>query len=318
MALPVLAKTWQYNVNQTLSGTTPGEHMRNVMFKAASTMLGFATLPWIHWGSCDGATANNNSSTNLWIDVGDVIKNSYMVLENPKNGMQVCLRLNNDNPYTVTFVVSLGGEFGSVGSGGTGTDGSTTARPTAGDEIVFLDNATFISDNVMTFRLHVQHSTDGACTRVILYRSSVPIIFWIFDEVSNPITGFARPVAGMKQSNSNVDQCTYSVWNDAANMWGRISGTNFAMYLTCEGLIAGTLGEQLTSADDDTLARPIMPIGLASLTGSHRGRKGALYDLWWGSSSAGNGNTYPDDATKVLAQFGHLIFPWNGTTPGIS
>ena len=320
MALPTKIKTWQYNVNQTLSGTTPATNTANVLFGIASSMWGFATLPWIHWGSCNGATFNNNvASPNKWVSAANVVKNSYMVLENPKNGMQVCLHLVNDNPYTGTFAVSLGGAFGSVGSGGTGTDGSLTNRPTAGDELVFLNNTAFGTGLfVTTYRLHVQHSTDGACTRVVLYLSTVPIHMWIFDEVSNPIPGFTLPVAGIQVSDNSTSRCTYGIWNDNANMYGRIGGTNFAMYMTCEGAVTSTVGEQATFADDDTGEWPIMPIGLLSTSGSHRGRKGALYDLWWGSTAAGNGNTYPDDASKTFAQFGHLVFPWNGTTPGIS
>jgi len=74
----------------------------------------------------------------------------------------------------------------------------------------------------------------------------------------------------------------------------------------------------MTHQDDDTLEWPIMPIGLLSTTGMHRGRKGALYDIWWGSTAAGSGNTYPEDGSNQFVQFGHLIFPWNGSTPEIA
>lgn len=322
MALPVKIKTWQSDNNQTFSGTTANENGQKVMFGIVGSLLGFATLPWTHWGSCDGVTANNDSATNLWVDTGDIVTGvtrSYMVLENPTNGMQVCIWFGQGTlTYYATIAVSLNGEFGAAGSGGTGVDGTTTTRPTAGDEIVLLNNSGFLpAAAVATYRLHVQHSSDGECSRVVMHYVNETLLMWILDAVSDPITGFTLPVAGMT-FNGTTTQTTYAVWNDLPNMWGQIGGDNFQMYLTCEGAVTSTVGEQINFADDDTGEWPIMPMGLMSKVGSHRGRKGSLYDLWWGSTAAGNGNTYPDDASKAFAQFDHIVYPWDGTTPSTS
>ena len=324
MALPVKVKTWQYNNNQSISGSDTNVNGQNVMFAIVSSMLGFGTLPWTHWGSSDGVTANNNSASNLWTDASKIIskttQKSYMVLENPATGMQVCIHMafGGDVTWYATIAVSLNGEFGAVGSGGTGTDGTNNTRPTAGDELVLHNNAEFLnSAAVATYRLHVQHSTDAECTRVIVHHNNVAITVWLLEAVSDPITGFTLPVAGMLCSGTG-EKFTYANWNDTPRMYGQIGGTNFPMYLTCEGAIGSMVGEHVNFADDDTNEWPLMPMGLLSLSGTHRGRKGSLYDIWWGSTAAGNGNTYPDDATKVLAQFSHMVFPWDGTTPGMS
>ena len=44
-------------------------------------------------------------------------------------------------------------------------------------------------------------------------------------------------------------------------------------------------------------------------------RLGSVYDLWYGSTAVGQGDTYPNDSTRQFVQFGHFIFPWNGTAP---
>jgi hypothetical protein len=48
-----------------------------------------------------------------------------------------------------------------------------------------------------------------------------------------------------------------------------------------------------------------------------RGRHGEIADLLFGPSSASHGDTYPDDGSRQLVQFGHLVFPWDGSTPSI-
>jgi hypothetical protein len=320
MALPAFIKTWQFNNNQSISGATTDENGQRVMFAMVSSLLGFVTLPWVHWGSCDCVTANNDSATNLWTDYSKVhcgTTKSYIVLENPTTGMQVCFWMSHGTvDWYATVVASLNGEFGAPGSGGTGTDGTTTTRPTAGDEIVMLNNLGFIPSSTSTFRVHVQHSTDAECSRVMVHLNNVDVVLMIMDMPSDPIAGFTLPVVGMIFDGTACS--TYAKWNDTPRVYTKIGGDTIALYLTCEGAINAMVGEQVSFADDDTGEWPIMPMGLLSLTGAHRGRKGSLYDIWWGSTAAGNGNTYPDDASKVLAQFDHMVFPWDGTTPGMS
>jgi hypothetical protein len=58
---------------------------------------------------------------------------------------------------------------------------------------------------------------------------------------------------------------------------------------------------------------PFYPIGIVGLAAGVRGRCGSLFDIWWGSASAGSGNTYPLTG-NTFAQIANMIVPWNGTT----
>jgi hypothetical protein len=66
---------------------------------------------------------------------------------------------------------------------------------------------------------------------------------------------------------------------------------------------------------------PLLPAALACITASNLGNHGELADLWLGSVSAVNGDTYPEATyagTGGLDQFvqvGDVALPWNGTVP---
>jgi hypothetical protein len=244
------------------------------------------------------------------------IAHSWIVLENTVTGMQVCIDYDAGYLWHGSIIVSLNGEFGAALSGGTGVDGTINGRPTAADEVIMVDGSYFAINALYTSKLHVLHSTDGECTMAVLCYNNKVAHCWVLGMPSVPITGWTGPIAGVELStNWTTSQATYAIWNDAANVVGQIGGDNISCYMTCEGCVGSMVGEQMTYQDDDTLEWPIMPIGLLCTAGAHRGRKGALYDLWWGSTDAGMGNTYPADASNQFVQFDHLIFPWNGSTP---
>ena len=56
-------------------------------------------------------------------------------------------------------------------------------------------------------------------------------------------------------------------------------------------------------------------MGIVSTTAGSRGRLGTVFDLWYGSKAIGQGDTYPNDTSRQFAQFGHFVFPWNGSIP---
>ena len=62
---------------------------------------------------------------------------------------------------------------------------------------------------------------------------------------------------------------------------------------------------------------PMLPIGLACNTSGFYGRHGRLADIYWGTEMPAMmaGYTYPSDGSKQWIQIGHMIFPWDGSTP---
>ena len=67
MTLPVLDKTWSFNVNHTFKGTI---HEQAILLK--DIFLGFTAQPWTCWGSCDASTYGNGDAVDRWVDAGDI------------------------------------------------------------------------------------------------------------------------------------------------------------------------------------------------------------------------------------------------------
>lgn len=76
MALPVLIKTYQFNVNQTLFNVSGILGSRMPALGAVNSMIGFASNPWVVWGSAGtGAGApdyGNNDGVDRWLNNLDV------------------------------------------------------------------------------------------------------------------------------------------------------------------------------------------------------------------------------------------------------
>jgi hypothetical protein len=329
MSLPTKDKTWLYNVNQDAGGTgVVLSDNQNCMLKIKNALIGFSSVPWTVWGSCNGAGVfGNNDGVDRWAAIANLVwaaaasNHSWIVLEQAGlGGAQMCIDLSNAGSSIITLSWSPGGQFGAGGSGGTGVDGTATARPTAGDELNIISATTWGGNSAAYYTkgLHVMQSSDGQCTRVLLCMANVCSGVWFFEKAKNPITAWTAPYfAGAAGSAASAEVVTYVNWNDSARVYTRYptGTTSVGYYMTSAFYGAATVGENQTYPDDNTLEWPMNSIGLASLTATHRGgRKGEVFDLWWGSTAPQIGATYPEDGTKQFAQFGHLIFPWDGAS----
>lgn len=325
MALPTKEKTWLYAVNQAVgSGVDPYAANRNYLWTLKETLKGFATNPWTVWGSCDNSNVDNGGGTDYWVTQNNLNWNtdgnahSWIVLRQTGLGANVylCIDLNGANswPGSATFSLTLSQVTFAA-------DGTTTNAPTTTDGINLSarEHGGNSSTGGWTGYMHVWQSNDGECTRWILNRGGNVYNLTIMDKVKDPFSSWSVPVAfGQRGDDTNTGRAAFGVWNDSAPLQGRLGGTNFSNYLTCEGW-SSIIGAELTVADEDTGDWPIMPMGLASATVGFRGYyKGSLYDLWWGATALTTGDTYPDNATKQFVQFDDMIFPWNGTTPLIA
>jgi hypothetical protein len=204
-----------------------------------------------------------------------------------------------------------------------GTDGTTTARPTATDERQLLvstggywGSGPLGSSNA--FRFHVMQSSDGECTRVLIFVDEVNTGFWLFDKPQNPKSGWTDPYIAViiGDNNTSTNQCSYAKFHDAANMKGRFSttGTDTDIYLSTEGFGTNASGENLTTPNQLDGTFEAFEMGITSLTPSFVGRNGEVFDLWYGLTNAETGRYYPDTGTKSYVQVQHMIFPWDGST----
>jgi len=302
MNTPTIEKTWQFDVNQTASGGSEEASVDACLLAIKNSLKGFGTLPWTVWGSCDGSNVDSGGGTDYWIDAGDLVHNneglahSWIVLNSP-NGSQMCFTCNSSSAGSVDILWSPQGLF---------TGGTTTATPTASDQ--FSEDFT-LYPGPTTYKIHILHSTDGYCTRIFNFYSNICKNFVLCDMAKDPATELSYPLW------VNTGEPNYGSMNDYNNVNSIISGDQIWMYCTSEAYYYAMIGELLTYADDDIGSWYMSPMGLFNANPPHRGRKGSLYDMWWGATALESGTTYPGDGSKQYAQFGDIIVPWNGTTP---
>jgi hypothetical protein len=144
----------------------------------------------------------------------------------------------------------------------------------------------------------------------------------LIDNVRDPQGGWTYPVVCAFDGQSAVaDTQTYERFNDSSsNVRGVHPAGSPSFFLTCEGYGTAMLGQPPAGdvADSQTSGWIMCPIGLFSETTGVVGRKGTLYDLWWGSVTRSTGDTYPSDGSYQFAQFGDMVFPWSGVLPEVA
>lgn len=310
MALPTLEKTWQYDVNQDLatSGVLATDQ-RALMFAIKDALVSFGVQPWTVVSSSDSSSAG---ASDYWVDAADLVfagpgvAHSWIVLKQTGLGtnVQLCIDLINQYDYSVATVIL------SPNAGFTG--GSTTARPTATDEVTVLSSAAWTGlAAAADVKLHVMQSDDGQCTRVVICSQSACRGLWILDKLAD--SSLAIPVVVTMKNGTT----TGSTHLTNAYFVGRHSTTNLTAYCGTEyyNTTAGVNANSGAPSDISGLY-PITPLSAWSETTGAKGRLGRFQDLWIGSSSFGLGGTYPATPdSKLFAQFQQFVFPWDGSTP---
>jgi len=317
MTLPALSKTYQFNVGQaiTAQGTALATN-RRILRTIKNTLIGFGTLPWTVRYSCDSVTAGTAGDvTDRWAADSNLVwaaaasAHSWMVLRQTgiATNFEVLLSLENASATgsVLTMYVSPTAAF---------TGGTTTARPTATDEIAMLANAVWggVATVDANAKIQVVQSTDGQVTRVIVHVGGVARTYWSFTKPTSPIAGWTNPSLSVVLGNSSSNVLTYANLNAAANGKGRVGSTTCSFYMSGEAAGGSMLG-QLIGAGDISGNWPVAPVGLISTTTSNKDRYGVATDIWWGADTATEGSTYPNDATRTFVQFGVCVFPWDGS-----
>ncbi len=318
MGLPTLVKTWQFAVNQTVAAQGSGVATDQAILYAVKNILsGFGTLPWTVRGSSNSSAAAMDA-TDRWTSAAAVVKaggaHSWIVLRQTgiATNFELCLDCNSGAGGSITVVISPSAGF---------TGGSTTARPTATDEIVLINSTTWCSGQDVQHQIHAMQSTDGQCTRLQIWRGGTnQCTFWLFDKPNNPPAGWTNPSVSIALGTSSGIVSSYSNLQGSSNFRGRGSAT-FNMFATGEN--AQAVGNSIVAADaslglgsvpnDFDAAWPFYPIGIGSSQASHRGRHGSLFDLWWRPNAVNDADTFPNNAaTRQFVAMANLIHPWVG------
>lgn len=320
MALPTLSKTWQFNVNNVIGPQYDTKQCYDLMWITIKNALkGFGTNPWAVKGSCNSSAAGMDN-VDRWSTVSDIVHatgaHSWIVLAQTGLGgtmPSICIDMVSATVGTGTIVVSPVAGF---------TGGTTTARPTATDEVVMVSNASMVAAvaTPATFQsvVHVMQDTTGQNTRVIVMSGGTNVLFWAFEKLGDTHANFTNNYS-FTIANGATDAATRTNLYAATKTQFRFGSANYAAYWTDEAYNAIALGNGLNQVPNEISGGWSMgQIGMLSIAAGARGRHGRYPDMYWGSAFHSNGVCFPNDTSRLWAVFGNVIVPWNGTVPVIA
>lgn len=332
MALPTLARTWRFHVNNvvTAQGTVLTTARRLMRLIVTNAYLGGGS-----WTDSAGAAVPGPSLTTVvgssngttaaldgvyrWVADTDLVwaaagtAHSWIVLEftGMAQNFQLCIDLSNVTASSATVVVSWNAGF---------TGGTTLARPTATDEFVFIANTSWgMSASDRDQRYHVLRSTDGRDVRVFITRNGNTTAFWFFCVPGNVIdAAWTNPTLVTTVSVSTdvpggpVND--FAAWFGANTIGARAPTGAMTGMFTCEGVRVATvlLAERQTVVNAFNGDRPFFPVGWFSNTAGLIGRHASLVDCWAAEAIP---RMYPADLSKQFIQIGSTVHPWNGSAP---
>lgn len=331
MTLPLLGKTWQFVPNYAVTATGTALGTNRTILKAIKDFLTTDAAEWVDntnvattaanlWTvrySCDSATAGTaGDGVDRWDAITDLVwanagsAHSWIVIRNVAIGASAEILISCEgyatNGQNITLAMSANAGF---------TGGTTTARPTATDEVVLINNAGWggVGNADNNVKLHVMKSTDGECWRVFCCNTGQANTAIIVGKAAAfNASAWTNRMVMFAQANSTAgtNVLTNALLNGAANFNGR-GTSNMTLYLAGMYFAASLANAAITTANDLSSAWPFMPQQLVSSTASNRGFHGYLSDMWYGSTTVATGSTYPTTGTQhQFAQLGSLIFPW--------
>jgi len=237
---------------------------------------------------------------------------SWVVLQqaviNPN--FQVCFGTGN-NSATNYYVSNT---YVSPVTGFTLTGLVTTAAPNSAERRQFHDNTQWHGTGPAVFDCSVQvaMSTDGECTRVMLYRDNAMRMFWIWDKPKNPVTQWLNPsIVLMNPNSGSVTPTLYTELTDNPQVYGRIGTAWAPFYVTTEFYGAAALGENIVFPNQLTGEYMLTPVGLACVTPGFYGRHAEIFDLWFASAGMTLGVSFPDSGDRQFLCLPNLVHPWN-------
>jgi hypothetical protein len=227
------------------------------------------------------------------------------------SNFQICIDLKSASKDQGDVIVSPSQGF---------TGGTTTARPTATDEVEVSASASlYAPPGAVDLVVHAMQSTDGQCTRVAICSNGFVTGFWIFDKLKNPHTAITEQFVAAAAGSNNVtgDVTTYSILNGnnsnagyLATAFGSLRATGG--FFSCEGFNHMGYGDAFPDRDDLDGTLPLAPVAVVNTTRGQRGRYGEVYDLWLGSSRVQSCDTYDETGNRRLSTLRDLVLPSNG------
>lgn len=332
MGAPALIKTWQFSVDNLVPASTSLQEIKEWMLGIKNALIGFASNPLTVIGSSNTSTSGMDA-VDRWTTTSDLLNNSWIVLQdaqvNPK--FQICIQLTMGwtslTTVQLTITVSRLAGFGTANGG---TNGSTSARPTATDEDA--RSAIVLNGGNSSFakRYYIWRSTDGQVTR-ILWRNATAgtwLGFWEWGKPRGPRTLWTDPCYWRFVFTSATILAPWQNTNERITAYlGSAKVTNIDSHIAGP-FDAGNSGALPTATNqqndwESPTDYDTYRIYLNSKidVGAKGGVIGELYDLRTAQTVVANGTRLPSVAPYTWCAFADTpsgypwILPWDSTVP---
>lgn len=302
----------------------PSRQVRKLIYLLKEALL---TQGWSVVGSCgyngsafaaamDGVDRwiNMDAVTGVWDSAPNAGMFSWIVLRNTAinasgAGYQIYLAPEMAQYASNYPVVIL--DSWSVGFSG----GSTTARPTASDQVLLLTSSYsdpgYLSSTVDAARgFNILTSADRTKVRVVFSSNAMATLYMLC---------FERPQAAKtwwdKPSFAGGVLPLYANANELAAFYTRsLDVVGIPAYLSADGFgTAGALGKQAMLAGADPNGNWMCsPVGIVGTCAQSIGYMGRLSDAYWVHQNMANGDYYPNDGTRQWVVVGDIMHASDG------
>jgi hypothetical protein len=331
MAMPVVDKVWNYgvaNAGINIDLNSLGSNLadcRQLMRRMVTEAIARGA---VCMGSSDGTTAGLDG-VNRWdadaklIWASGAAAHSWMALKFPSVHATFCVVLDLNNAQSVLIDVA-------VSDDALFTGGTTTARPTAANEHVHLNDAQWIGIGSGAFdcALNVVASTDGEVFRMFAFRGNALFMYFEFGKVKNPIAQWLNPSYALVGVGTAIaSTLTYGNLYAAvptqpirSRVVTALNSVATVFGLATTGIGATALGQAITAVHPVTLEYPLTGVNLYTTTALRGpGVYGGIFDFHFASTTPGDGDVYPNPATpRTHLQIQDVIIPWPDVAPLLS
>lgn len=318
MPTPVLTKSYEFDVNNVVYDVDNTELNKQLLLGIVNAMTNVGrTTPWVVVQSSNGTVADSNNNWSTTADINwDLAGNahSWIVLRQSALSAtyEVCIDLNTNNVNDfLSFTHTTNGFL---------SNGTTTDRPTASEEVEFRTQGHWglATSTAFAVSWNLIMSTDGEVTHVLITRSNATQAEWHFEKVANTPVGWDYPIVASVDAIVGSNSPTVARWATGhTSMYYGLSGNSnepgLDLALTSPLGLTDPIGKLIENSFDYSI--PAYRIGLVTELGvdfNWHGLHGMLYDTWW-APIVRNRATFPE-GTPNFAQFGERIFPWDGSS----
>lgn len=286
-----------------------------------------------------GFSGGSTTGSDLWTTNTDIVAvsglgnpRSWIVLE-MTSGAQILIDMATSSfagtdPYR-RIIVKFAPHGGFSGDPD-GTAVTTSNPPTSFDEVAVLNDVVWGSNNTGTTTnvLHVLLDESGQHCHVLFCEAGNCLQMWLVSELLDPVPSgtfpslHTSPRFFCREDNVNGnDFPTYvNLYDGEFAYWSPNRGYGSVLCaLSTVGSLSDALGQRFGVPNEFTGEDEFTPIGLRNNNNvGFRGRHGRVADIWYGNPNTNTGVSFPADNTHQFAQFGDLVFPWNGTQPVVT